>query len=268
MALYLVGDIQGCYSELKALLKRVNFNPKHDQLWALGDIVARGPNSLKTALYLKSLGKAFNMVLGNHDLHLIAIYYGLKSAKRSDRLKKLLASKELPEIIAWLVKKPLMLQTPDKTAYLSHAGLPPQWSIEQAIECAKFAEKKLQSDKLTKWLKCMYGEKPSNWLDVNNKEEKFRYIINAFTRMRFCYTDGSLEFNCKQNIDNVSSDLIPWFEINPELNNTSWIFGHWASLMGKTRHDNIIALDTGCVWGNHLTLLRWEDKKLFTEQAH
>ena len=267
MALYLVGDIQGCYSELKALLRTVNFNPEQDQLWALGDIVARGPDSLKTVLFLKDLGKAFQMVLGNHDIHLLAIYHGIKKAKKSDKLEPLLNSKQLPEIIQWLTKMPLLLTTPDHKAYLSHAGLSPQWTISQAIENAKFAESKLQSAKLTKWLKLMYGESPNNWHDVNSIEEKFRYIINAFTRMRFCYLDGSLEFHCKQAIDDSPSNLKPWFELTTELDQHQWIFGHWASLLGKS-NKKTFALDTGCVWGNHLTLMRWEDKKYFTESAH
>lgn len=142
MALYLVGDIQGCYSELKALLKQVNFDKNKDQLWALGDIVSRGKDSLKTVRFLKSLGNSFNMVLGNHDLHLLAICYGVKKPKNADNLYKLLAADDLPEIIDWLRNMPILLQTPDKKGYLSHAGISPQWTIEEAIENAKFVEKK------------------------------------------------------------------------------------------------------------------------------
>ena len=268
MALYLVGDIQGCYSELKALLAKVNFNPEHDQLWALGDIVARGTGSLATIRYLKSLGSSFNMVLGNHDLHLLAIYHGLKKAKKSDHLSELLAAPDLPELIEWLRNMPLLLQTPDGKAFLSHAGLAPQWTIKDAIKNAKFAEKKLRSNKLVKWLSCMYGEYPNCWTDVESKEEKFRYTINAFTRMRFCYLDGSLEFKCKQDINNAPDTLKPWFQLTQELSKYYWIFGHWASLLGKCEHKNVFATDTGCVWGNYLTLLRWDDKKRFIEHAH
>ena len=268
MALYLVGDIQGCYSELKALLNKVNFNPAQDQLWALGDIVARGTESLATIRYLKSLGSSFNMVLGNHDLHLLAIYHGLKKAKRSDHLNDLLAAPDLPELIDWLRHMPLLLQTPDGKGYLSHAGLSPQWTIKEAKKSAKFAEKKLQSNKLVKWLTCMYGEQPNNWIDVKSKEDKFRYVINAFTRMRFCYLDGSLEFKCKQDIKNSPDNLKPWFQLTTELSEDMWVFGHWASLLGKCKHKNIFATDTGCVWGNYLTLMQWDDKKRFVEPAH
>lgn len=268
MALYLIGDIQGCYQELRALLSKIKFDPTQDKLWALGDIVARGSDSLSTMRYLKSLGKSFNMVLGNHDLHLLAIYNQLKKAKKNDLLDDLLKAPDLPELIEWLRHMPLLLQTPDKKGFLSHAGLSPQWRIEEAISNAKFAEKKLQSKNYVKWLACMYGEQPNNWKNISNKEEKFRYTVNAFTRMRFCYLDGSLEFKCKQDIYNTPENLQPWFELTSLPSEYSWIFGHWASLLGQCNKENLYATDTGCVWGNYLTILRWDDKKLFTEQAH
>ena len=155
MALYLVGDIQGCYQELRTLLTKIHFNPETDQLWALGDIVARGSDSLATMRYLKSLGNSFNMVLGNHDLHLLAIYHQIKKAKKNDLLDNLLAAEDLPELIEWLRHMPLLLQTPDQIGYLSHAGLSPQWSINDAIENAKFVEQKLQSDDYKDWLSCI-----------------------------------------------------------------------------------------------------------------
>lgn len=271
MALYLVGDIQGCYDELQALLKKIQFDPKKDNLWALGDIVARGPKSLETIRYLKDLGNSFNMVLGNHDLHLMSIFYGIKKAKSADLLQPLLDAPDLPDIIHWLKQKPLLLQTPDNKGFLSHAGLSPQWSTEEALANAKFAQKKLQSDELPLWLSTMYGETPNNWADADSKQEKFRYIINAFTRMRYCYLDGSLEFKCKQQLKHSPENLKPWFlflDNNLRLSNDEhWIFGHWASLLGHCPVNNVHALDTGCVWGNTLTAMRWEDKKLFSVNA-
>lgn len=267
MALYLIGDIQGCYSELRTLLDKIAFDPKKDQLWAVGDIIARGNDSLATIRYLKSLGDSFNMVLGNHDLHLLAVYHGLKKVNKLDKLEALLAAPDLPEIVDWLRKKPLLLQIPNEKAFVSHAGISPQWTIKTAIKSAKFAEKKLQSKKYIHWLTCMYGEQPNNWHNVETKEEKFRFIINTFTRMRFCFTDGTLEFKSKHNVNNDNKDLVPWFNLSTELKKNSWVFGHWASLLGKCNNKNTYALDTGCVWGNHLTILRWQDKKLFTEQA-
>ncbi len=268
MALYIVGDIQGCFDELKALLIQVNFNPKTDKLWALGDIVARGPKSLETMRYLKSLGGAFDMVLGNHDIHLLSIYYGLKKAKPSELLSPLLNAADLPELISWLRTKPLLLQTPDKKGFLSHAGLSPQWNITEAIDAAEFIQQKLQSSNIIEWLTHMYGETPNSWLDVNNDKDRFRFSINAFTRMRYCHLDGSLEFTAKQQIKDSPTNLQAWFLFPNQLTEQHWLFGHWASLLGECSTDNIHALDTGCVWGNTLTMMRWEDKKLFEEQAH
>ena len=268
MALYIVGDIQGCFDELIALLNKVAFDPKKDTLWALGDIVARGPKSLETMRYLKNLGDAFNMVLGNHDIHLLAIYYCIKKPKTSDLLEPLLNAKDLPELITWLRSKPLLLQTPDKKGYLSHAGLSPQWSIADDTSSAEFIQQKLQSNEIIDWLTDMYGKSPNSWLNVTNDKDKFRFSINAFTRMRYCYLDGSLEFKSKQQIQETQKDIQPWFLFPLALKKEHWLFGHWASLLGKCPKHNIHALDTGCVWGNTLTMMRWEDKTLFTELSH
>lgn len=268
MALYIVGDIQGCYDELIALLAQANFNVEYDQLWAAGDIIARGEKSLETVRFLRSLGKNFKMVLGNHDLHLLAIYHQLKKPKKADKLDALLAAPDLPHIIKWLSKQPLLLKIPKEASYLSHAGLSPQWSIKKAKENAKFAEKLISSTEQKKWLACMYGEQPNDWTKASNDEERFRFIINSFTRMRFCYTEGQLEFSNKQNIENAPAYLAPWFTLVPQLENKKWLFGHWASLLGQCSNKNVYALDTGCVWGNHLTMIRWDDKQLFSEKSH
>jgi len=269
MALYLIGDIQGCYSELRALLKRVNFNPEHDQLWAAGDLVARGQDSLATIEYLRSLGTSFNSVLGNHDLHLMAIYHGLKKAKKSDKIDSLLASKNIEQIIDWLAQFPLILPLPDGKSFLSHAGISPQWTVTEALENAKFAEKKIKSKDRAKWLERMYGNQRNNWLDVSTKTDRFRFTINAFTRMRFCYDDGSLELDCKSLPSDAPQGVRPWFTLmSTEQTSYQWYFGHWAALMGQTSNKNAIALDTGCVWGNHLTIIDHSTNKLFTENSH
>ncbi|QOL26639.1 symmetrical bis(5'-nucleosyl)-tetraphosphatase [Thalassotalea sp. LPB0316] len=269
MALYLVGDIQGCYSELQSLLERVEFDPKKDQLWAAGDLVARGSNSLATIVFLQSLGTSFNTVLGNHDLHLMAIYHGLKKAKKSDNLDSLLTSKHIGNIIEWLAQFPLLLPLPDGKSYLSHAGISPQWTLEEALANAAFAEKKIRGKSRIKWLERMYGNAPNNWCDVKTKTDRFRYTINAYTRMRFCYADGSLEFACKSSPKDAPKNVQPWFNLmTKEQASYYWYFGHWAALMGKTNNPHIIALDTGCVWGNYLTMLNYDDKTLFTENSH
>ncbi|MEW6984044.1 symmetrical bis(5'-nucleosyl)-tetraphosphatase [Colwelliaceae bacterium 6471] len=268
MALYIVGDVQGCYQELVALMKQVNFNVDNDQLWLAGDIVARGPDSLATIRLIKSMDGNAQMVLGNHDLHLLATYEGIKKVKKHDYLDELLAAKDIDNLMDWLANQPLLRKIPKCNAYMSHAGVSPQWSIEDAVTQANNAHNKLSSSNRKKWLKNMYGEHPNSWSDAITEKEKFRYTINAFTRMRFCYADGSLEFKTKQAPESSLKKLTPWYELSDVINHSVWIFGHWAALMGQSSHPNIYALDTGCVWGNHLTMLRWEDKQFFIEPAH
>jgi len=285
LALYLIGDVQGCLSELTALLSQVNFNKTNDQLYLAGDLVARGPDSLATLRFVKSLGHCAKIVLGNHDLHLLSVYAGIKKVKKSDKLTDLLAADDIDELMTWLAKQPLLQEIPAiknnngqeviATAYMSHAGIPPQWSLQDAITQARAIEVKLQSADRNKWLTLMYGENPNNWHNAQSKTEKFRFSINALTRMRYCFVDGSLEFNQKESPSNEAKiktsqgeDLLPWYELSKAIDKHAWVFGHWASLMGECSHTNIYPLDTGCVWGNHLTLLRWHDKKVFIEEAH
>jgi len=270
MAIYIVGDIQGCYSELEALLNQVNFNPKIDELWPAGDIVARGPDSLSTIRYIKSLGNSAKMVLGNHDLHLLSVYAGLKPANKKDLLTSLLNAPDIDELMDWLATQPLIRKLPSENAYLSHAGISPQWNIQTAIEHAEFAHQCLTSKDRSYWLENMYGEEPNSWSDVDlaDKTQVFRFTINSFTRMRFCYPNGALDFEHKRAPHETTNTLIPWYQENPNLNGTTWVFGHWASLLGKTELKNVIALDTGCVWGNQLSMLRWDDKVILSEPYH
>jgi len=267
MALYLVGDIQGCFDELQLLLEKVQFDSAEDQLWLAGDLVARGPKSLETLRFIKSLGSSTNFVLGNHDLHLLAVHAGIKKSKAKDLLTDLINAPDFDDLMHWLAQHPLLLELPDKTAFMSHAGISPQWTLEEAKEQAMLAHQKLSSHERKKWLAVMYGEKPSQWQQATSYEEKFRYSINSLTRMRFVYKDGSLDFNCKDSIDSAPDKLTPWFELSESLKHTQWVFGHWAALMGKHSQRRLYALDTGCVWGNHLTMLRWDDKKVFTQAA-
>jgi len=274
MAIYLVGDIQGCYSELIALLEQVSFNPKIDHLYIAGDLVARGPNSLATLRFIKSLNDSAKVVLGNHDLHLLAVYADIKKVKKQDLLNSLLDADDAEELMNWLAQQPLLQKIGNNDAYMSHAGISPQWTLTQAIEQAKFAQQRLSSINRNEWLSSMYGEKPNDWQQAKTEIEKFRYTINAFTRMRYCYRNKNLEFESKSAPPTIHSNqqssttLLPWYELSSTINETPWVFGHWAALMGECSHQNIYPLDTGCVWGNHLTLLRWHDKKVFTEPSH
>lgn len=268
MAVYFVGDIQGCYSELDALLTKVGFSHHSDQLYVAGDLVARGPNSLETLRLIKSLNENAKVVLGNHDLHLLAVYQGIKKVKKQDQLSALFSAPDLAPLMDWLIQQPLIQKLPDEETYMSHAGLSPQWTPTQAVVQAKLAQKHLTSSQSHDWLRNMYGEQPSSWHDADDELSRFRFTINSLTRMRYCYADGSLDFNCKESPNSAPKALTPWFEFQHIDSNTQWVFGHWAALMGFCSPNNIYALDTGCVWGQHLTMLRWHDKKIFTERAH
>ncbi len=281
MAIYLVGDIQGCFNELTSLLSQVNFDRNKDVLYLAGDLVARGPNSLETLRFVKSLGESAKVVLGNHDLHLLAVHAGIKKANKSDYLAALLAAPDVNELMNWLAVQPLLQKIPNTCtnsshvnqvnngcAYMSHAGISPQWQLVDAIEQAEFIQTKLSSSDRNTWLALMYGEQPNSWHQALSEIEKFRYSINAFTRMRFCFIDGTLEFEHKGSPEDLTvTNIVPWFELSQTINNTPWVFGHWASLMGKSSHPNIYPLDTGCVWGNQLTMLRWHDKKHFIQSS-
>jgi len=283
MAIYLVGDIQGCCKELTALLSKINFDRKIDTLYLAGDLVARGPDSLDTLRLVKSLGKSAKIVLGNHDLHLLSVHAGIKKAKASDRLSALLAAPDVDELMDWLAVQPLIQKISDSNsssinknnlcneAYMSHAGISPQWDLSDTLTQAIFVQDRLSSNKRNTWLAQMYGEEPNCWHQAKTEVEKFRYSVNALTRMRYCFQDGSLEFELKESPENTNNtktpEVSPWYELSQTINDTPWVFGHWASLMGKCSHTNIYPLDTGCVWGNHLTVLRWHDKKYFTQEA-
>tara|TARA_R110000737_G_scaffold215630_1_gene232184 strand:+ start:893 stop:1711 length:819 start_codon:yes stop_codon:yes gene_type:complete len=268
MAVYFVGDIQGCYSELDALLTKVGFSSNSDQLYVAGDLVARGPDSLETLRFIKSLNKTAKVVLGNHDLHLLAVYHGIKKVKQQDQLSALFSAPDLAALMAWLIQQPLIQKLPGEETYMSHAGLSPQWTPQQALTQAKIAQQHLTSSDCQYWLSNMYGEQPTSWENADNELSRFRFTINSLTRMRYCYADGSLDFSCKESPNNAPKNLSPWFEFQHLSDKTHWIFGHWAALMGYCPTKNIYALDTGCVWGQHLTMLRWDDKKLYIEQSH
>ncbi|GAA5216111.1 symmetrical bis(5'-nucleosyl)-tetraphosphatase [Corallincola platygyrae] len=260
MATYIVGDIQGCFDELDALLRQVEFDSKTDQLWLTGDLVARGAKSLETLRFVKSLGDSAITVLGNHDLHLLACAEGFAKVKDKDQLANLMNAPDRDELLHWLRHQPLFKRHPDHRFVMTHAGIPPQWSVDSAEKAARKVEKKLRGNEYRKLLRNMYGNGPSLWSENLSKEESLRFTINALTRMRFVYRqDLSLEMQCKtapENNDN--SELVPWFNCRSQHSDPPLVFGHWASLLGNTGNDTIHALDTGCVWGNNLTALCWE----------
>ncbi|MBY6187160.1 symmetrical bis(5'-nucleosyl)-tetraphosphatase [Marinobacter hydrocarbonoclasticus] len=260
MANYFVGDIQGCYNELCRLLDSVHFDPASDTLWACGDLIARGPDSLAVLRLMRELGEAGQTVLGNHDLHLLAVAAGLKKYKPRDRVQPLLEAPDLPELILWLRQQPLLHELPEHRLLLSHAGLPPHWDLATAKARAEAVSDTLKSDHYLDFIGQMYGEKPDDDRTLSSEIERQTYTVNALTRMRFLHSDGRLDFASKLGPDDERA-LVPWF-LYPEhqlLRSHRLVFGHWAALMGRTHTANAIALDTGCCWGNHLTLWCLED---------
>lgn len=264
MNTYIVGDIQGCLDPLKKLLDTVRFDPDLDQLWSVGDVVNRGPDSLSTLRYLKKLGSHFKMVLGNHDLHLLAVAYQKKSKKKGDTLDDILAAKDREELIDWLRHQPLIYQCDNSV--LVHAGLPHIWPLAKALSLASEVENILRSDDCGNFLSAMYGNEPDRWSDALSGMERLRVITNYLTRMRICKIDGSLNLAFKSSPDLAPHDFLPWFLHYPKnrINEYDIFFGHWAALPSKTYGDHFNALDSGYFWGGELTLLRLADKQRFT----
>lgn len=253
MADYVVGDIQGCFDSLIALLDKIAFNPQKDTLYCVGDIVNRGPKSLETLAFLYSLNDSAKIVLGNHDLHLISCHYGLRKLKNSDTVQSILDSPKADFYINWLRQQPLIIYNKEKKFVVCHAGLYPNWSLEQGMHYSELFCNKLKSNNYMILLEKMYGNKPAKFSKTLSKEKKWLFAVNAFTRMRYCSKGAKLDFDMKDYPIN-NNKLFPWFVLkNKRSKSTRYIFGHWSSL-NLYKKDNIIGIDTGCVWGNVLTI--------------
>ena len=261
MAIYAVGDIQGCHAELVQLLDRINFDPVADQLWLVGDLVNRGPGSLEVLRLVKSLGDSAITVLGNHDLHLLAVAEGAAELHRTDTLDEILEAPDRDELLHWL-RNQRLLHAQDGFV-LVHAGLLPQWSVAQAASLAHEVETALRGDDYAIFLARMYGNSPHHWDDSLTGYKRLRVIVNTFTRMRICTKAGEMEFKFKGEVENIPAGYMPWFDIPKRASAKSTvIFGHWSAL-GLKLTPNVIALDTGCLWGGPMTAIRLEDRKLF-----
>jgi bis(5'-nucleosyl)-tetraphosphatase (symmetrical) len=270
VATWVVGDVQGCKKPLKRLLKKVGFSWDRDRLWSTGDLINRGPTCLKTLRFFYKHRDSIRMVLGNHDLHLMAIAAGVKKLGRNDTLEPILLAKDRDQLISWLHHQPLLYQEQGFT--MVHAGIPPQWTIEEAAARAREVEAVLQSPDCTQFFKAMYGNEPAVWSDELQGMERLRVITNYFTRMRYCYADGTLDLVSKGPLANPggpaqgNKKLDAWFNYpHRKTAQDRIIFGHWASLQGQTSTPNAIGLDTGCVWGNALTLYCLETGERVTE---
>jgi bis(5'-nucleosyl)-tetraphosphatase (symmetrical) len=269
MSTYAIGDLQGCYSELQTLLDNINFDETNDQLWFVGDIVNRGPESLKCVRFVKALGAKAKTVLGNHELHLLAIANKVRKPHRNDTIDEILNANDADELLEWIKQQPLLVTDPDLNFTMIHAGLPPQWTLDQAKELAQETETLLQSNQFNNFIHYMYGDQPDTWSDELKDNDRHRFIINAFTRIRYFDKNGKLNLKEKASPGSQDKSLSPWYAI-PErkTKKDKLIFGHWSTVQlgneNNFKQYNVYPLDTGCLWGGVLTAMRLEDEKLFS----
>jgi bis(5'-nucleosyl)-tetraphosphatase (symmetrical) len=265
MATYAVGDIQGCLDALKALLDEVKFTSA-DTLWVAGDLVNRGPNSLETLRFIKSLGDQSKVVLGNHDLHLLALHAKDAQLEPSNTLAPILAAHDKVPLLAWLQQQPLLQYDAAFDTVMTHAGVPPCWNLQQAQQYAKELQDVLQSPQASLFFQAMYGNHPDLWHHDLKGMDRWRCITNYFTRMRFITPDGKLDLTHNGKLDlttNESNSLMPWFNL-PGAVTCRQVFGHWAALEGETGKDHVINLDMGCVWGGRLKLICLENGQCYS----
>ena len=262
MATYAIGDIQGCYDSLQRLLENCAFDPAKDRLWLVGDLVNRGPKSLETLRFIKSLGSAALTVLGNHDLYLLMLAEGgAKFRGKDDTIQPILDAPDCAELLYWLRQQPLCHTEGDYC--LVHAGLLPQWTAAQARELAREVEAKLQGPDFHDFVVNLWGSEPAGWSDDLTGWPRLRVIVNAMTRMRFCTRFGIMEFKAKGKLSNAPVGHLPWFELPDRQSAESvLVTGHWSAL-GLKITPNLLALDSGCLWGGHLTAVRLEDRRVF-----
>ncbi len=256
MTTYAIGDVQGCYDELQYLLERIGFDVALDQLWFTGDLVNRGPGSLAVLRFVKELGDRAITVLGNHDLHLLAVDAGIRRPRKNDTLGCILTAPDADELLYWLRNRPLLHIDHGLGYVMIHAGLPPQWDLEKAMICARDVETLLQGTGYIDFIQHMYGDEPDQWSESLSGWDRFRFITNCFTRLRYCDRDGRLALGEKGAPGSQPQHYFPWFELwNPGDEDIQVIFGHWSTL-SKCHRTGFHALDSGCVWGGSLTAMR------------
>ncbi len=256
MNIYAIGDVQGCYDELARLLDRINPDPSQDEIWFVGDLVNRGPRSLEVLRLVKSLDRCAVVTLGNHDLHLLAMALAHESPSKGDDLRAVLEAPDADELIAWLRKKAIAHYRPEMNTLMVHAGVPPQWNPLQTIKLAREVERVLVSDEAPAFLGAMYGSQPEQWNPTLRDEDRLRFITNAITRIRLCDNNGRLNLEAKGPVHEAPAGLIPWFEVpGRATSDVRVVFGHWSA-MGLLQRQNLLGLDTGCVWGGALTAAR------------
>ncbi len=260
MATFAIGDLQGCAAELKRLLTRIDAVSAGAPLVFVGDLVNRGPESLRTLRILRDLGDRARTVLGNHDLHLLAISQGVRAQGRSDTIDDILNAPDRDELLDWLRRQPLALIADGHLVV--HAGVLPQWSAAQVIALSAEVEAKLQSDDWRDFLHAMYGNQPAQWDEDLQGADRLRCIVNALTRLRFCTAEGKMEFASKEGPGQTPAGYLPWFDVpGRRTADDPVVFGHWSTL-GLVQREHLIGLDSGCVWGGKLSAMRLRDRLL------
>lgn len=260
MALYLIGDVQGCDDALERLLQHIDFSPSRDKLYMLGDMVNRGPQNRQVLRRLMEFGSSAQCVLGNHDLHLLAVSLGARKSNDSDTIQDVLNAPERDALLHWLRHQHMALHIGN--VLLVHAGVLPQWTAEKTMALAGEVESLLRSDALGDFIAHMYGGMPNQWDDALTGHDRIRIIVNAFTRMRYCNAQGAMDFSYKKSPENAPVGQIPWFDLPNRLTQQTVVaFGHWSTLQLAPRAD-VVCLDDGCLWGGCLSALRLEDANL------
>jgi len=255
---YLIGDVQGCCDALDALLAKIDFSPSRDRIFVLGDLVNRGPRSLDTLRRLRDLGNAAHCLLGNHDLNLLAVAHGVRKPHRGDTIQEILDARDRDRWLDWLRQRPLALTLGSGAAswLMVHAGVVPQWTREQTLQLAGEVEHVLRSAAAGEFLEVMYGDEPARWHDGLAGAQRLRFVVNVLTRVRFVAADGTLDLQTKEGLDGAPAGMYPWFDApNRATAGVQIACGHWATL-GLVNRPDLLALDTGCVWGRQLTAVR------------
>jgi bis(5'-nucleosyl)-tetraphosphatase (symmetrical) len=264
MATYAIGDIQGCYEEFARMLDQIDFRKDRDRLWLLGDLINRGPDNVSVVRRVMALGDAAIIVLGNHDLHYLAVHRGGHTPNRSDTFTDLLESPIADEASDWYRHQRLFYRDKSLGYVMAHAGVPHLWRMKQARAFAEEVEAVVQGDDCEQYFQAMYGNEPDVWRDDLEGMSRWRIITNYFTRMRLVDAEGVLDFSHKGALADAPEGLSPWFAFErPQPPRQKILFGHWAALEGHTGDDRFIGLDTGCVWGRCLTAMRLEDGQVF-----
>ncbi len=258
MTTFVIGDLHGCLTPLERLLDKVHFTPGADKLWFVGDLINRGPQSLETLRFVRSLGDDAICVLGNHDLHLLAVIHGIRASGGRDTLNDILKADDLPELTDWLRQRPLLHRSDELNVTMVHAGIHPKWDLDTAIDMAREVETALRSTKYVEFLSRMYGNKPAKWSRKLGKHRRRRFAVNAFTRMRFCTREGELDFSCTNSPEKAPKWLVPWYAVPKRKPIEGRIlFGHWSAHPGFAV-SNVVPLDRGAVWGGSLCALALE----------